>query len=87
MTETAEKAQFTAQQIEDFCELNEKMPCPKLFDSNTVICAVQIIRQLQIELRAVRHIAEALAKDLPDDKRITLNRFRVQELVDILQMR
>ncbi len=48
---------------------------------------VQIIRHLQTHIAAVTHIAEVLAEDLPDDKRITLNRFRVQELVDILQLR
>ncbi len=39
--------QFTEQQIEEFCKLNETLPTPKLFDSNTVIQAIQIIRQLQ----------------------------------------
>jgi len=79
--------QFTPEQIEEYCKKVDNMGLYAYRKGNCLWEAVQIIRQLQTHVRAVSHIAEALAEDLPDDKRITLNRFRVQELVDILQLR
>ncbi len=78
--------EHTGQQINDYCEkvLNLCLTCRN--EGSLMFESVQIIRHLQTHIAAVTHIAEALAEDLPDDKRITLNRFRVQELVDILQL-
>lgn len=85
--------QYTPEEIEAFCE--SMGACYR--EGQGTCTAVQIIRQLQEELKqsfiehrrlqahvtVITHIADGLAKNLPDDKRISLDRFRVQELAEL----
>lgn len=78
--------QFTQDEIAAFCRKLEDLRGIAKPGGMIFVKARQIIRQLQKHVTSVSRIAEALAKNLPDDKRISLNRFRVQELVDILEI-